>query len=77
MSETVAVATPGQDPFTVYDADGGCVGRVCRRTGRALIAGEFWQAVRGGGWPAGECAAEGEREDDDYSVRETVRPDER
>lgn len=32
--------------YTIYDSDGRRVGRVCEDTGRALIGGRFWEALR-------------------------------
>ena len=34
--------------FTIYDAEGACVGRVCTDVGRAMIGAAFWQRVSAG-----------------------------
>ena len=43
----VVEVVPREGTFTLYDADGRCVGRVCTETGRAMIGDSFWQRCEG------------------------------
>lgn len=42
----VVAVVPREGTFTIYDDEGGCVGRVCTDTGRALIGDAFWRRVK-------------------------------
>ncbi len=52
---TIVAVTARGGTYTINDSSGTCVGRVCEGTGRALIGGRFWEALRDGGdWRRGD-----------------------